>query len=345
MELHRDAGRRPAGKRGQEDRAWAAARDVALAQDEYPAHLRSIPSPPGMIAVVGQLIPADALAVAVVGSRHPTPYGQEMAGRLAGDLARRGVTIVSGLARGIDIAAHRAAIRAGGRTIAVLGSGIDVLYPAEHVADARAIVAAGAVLSQFPPGTPPLPRHFPVRNRVIAGLSLGVVIVEAAERSGSLITAGLAGDLGREVMAVPGRATSPESRGAHRLIKDGAALVESWEDVVAQLPERWRACVGMREAGTSGGDPPVAAAMGNGERTLMDLLSEDAMGLDELIQASGLEAPRVAALIGALEIEGLVRKLPGPRFARGGTGGLGPWEPRAGRSGAARPGAGHTGEE
>src|SRR5262245_46471051 len=176
-------------------------RRVGVDDPEYPPHLRAIPRPPEVLEVLGDLLNEDALAVAVVGSRYPTPYGQEMATRLACDLARRGVTVVSGLARGIDIAAHRGALRAGGRTIAVLGSGIDVPYPAEHRGDIEAIALRGAVVSQFPRGAPPLPRHFPVRNRVIAGLSLGVVIVEAAERSGSLITAGLAGELGREVMA------------------------------------------------------------------------------------------------------------------------------------------------
>ena len=269
--------------------------------------------------MVGDLVPADALAVAVVGSRYPTPYGEQMAWSLAGDLARRGVTVVSGLARGVDIAAHRGALRAGGRTIAVLGSGIDVMYPPEHEADARAIARCGAVLSQFPGGAPPLPGHFPARNRVIAGLSLAVVVVEAAEHSGSLITAGMAGDLGREVMAVPGRVTSRESRGAHRLIKDGAALVEGWEDVVAQLPERWRACVRLLASSADPGSHPSTEASG-GEaerRRLVELVTDDALGMDELIEASGLAPARVAALLGALEIEGRVRKLPGARFAGG----------------------------
>jgi DNA processing protein len=295
---------------------WLPSRSLCPADQEYPAQLRSIPSPPDSLAVVGELLPGDALAVAVVGSRYPTPYGAAMAGRLAGELARRGVTVVSGLARGIDIAAHRGALGAGGRTIAVLGSGIDVLYPAEHEPDARAIARRGAVMSQFPAGMPPRPAHFPIRNRVIAGLSLGVVVVEAAERSGSLITARLAGDLGREVMAMPGRVTSRESRGAHQLIKDGAALVEGWDDVIAQLPDRWRACVGS--APTPPDDRSLAAPDGgDGERgRLLNLVAEDALGMDDLIDASGLAPARVAALLGTLEIEGQVRKLPGPRFLR-----------------------------
>jgi len=318
--IRREAGRGGGRARSGEDTGWLPYRQVRRDDHEYPAHLQSVPSPPEVLAVVGDLASCDALAVAVVGSRYPTPYGAQMASSLAGELARRGITVVSGLARGIDIAAHRGALRAGGRTIAVLGSGIDVVYPPEHEADARAIARRGAVLSQFPAGAPPRPGHFPVRNRVIAGLALGVVVVEAAERSGSLITAGMAGDLGREVMAVPGRATSRESRGAHRLIKDGAALVESWEDVVAQLPERWRACVPLLEpAPDADRRPAVPAAVGAGDaerRRLIELVTDDALGMDELIEASGLAPGRAAALLGELEIEGRVRKLAGARFTR-----------------------------
>src|SRR6058998_678326 len=204
----------------------------------YPVLLGAIPAPPALFAR-GALSDDDALALAIVGSRRPTPYGLAVAERLAADLAARGVTVVSGLARGIDSAAHRGALRAGGRTIAVLGSGVDVIYPPENRRLAAQIEGSGSVVSQFAPGTPPLAHHFPLRNRVIAGLSLGVVVVEAAERSGALITARLAAEFGREVMAVPGPVTSPASRGAHALIRDGAALVERGEDVIAELPARW----------------------------------------------------------------------------------------------------------
>lgn len=177
----------------------------ALTRDdvEYPAHLRGLPDAPDTLHVRGALAERDALAIAVVGSRRATPYGLEVAETLAADLAARGVTIVSGLARGIDTAAHRGALRVGGRTVAVLGSGVDVVYPQENGRLAEEIATHGALLSQFAPGTPPLPHHFPTRNAVIAGLSLAVVVVEAAERSGSLITARLAAELGREVLAVP----------------------------------------------------------------------------------------------------------------------------------------------
>jgi DNA processing protein len=229
-------------------RGWPSARpapirEITRGDAEYPAHLREIPAPPERLWVRGSLVDDDALAIAIVGSRRATPFGLELAEQLAGDLAVRGITVVSGLARGIDSAAHRGALEAGGRTIAVLGCGVDSVYPPENRRLAARITERGALLSQFAPGARALAHHFPVRNRIIAGLALGVVVVEAAAQSGTLITAGHAGDLGREVMAVPGRAGSPTSRGTHQLIRDGAALVEAWDDVVELLPARWRACV------------------------------------------------------------------------------------------------------
>lgn len=265
----------------------------------------------------GELAVEDALAVAVVGSRDATPYGLEVAGRLAEELASRGVTVVSGLARGIDSAAHRGALRAGGRTVAVLGSGIDVVYPPENRRLAAQIEARGAVVSQFPPGTPPLAQNFPVRNRVIAGLGLGVVVVEATERSGSLITAAQAAELGREVMAVPGRVTSPQSCGAHRLIQDGAALVQNWEDVIAQLPARWRDCV--RPAGAGGAREADGGSMGGvgpeRERVLA-AIGEEPVTIETVIERSGVSAGRVVALLLDLELEGRAMQLPGQRFVQ-----------------------------
>ncbi len=291
------------------------ARRIALRDAEYPAQLRSIPQPPEALWLWGGLVSEDALAVAVVGSRRATPYGLAMAEALAADLAARGVTVVSGLARGIDSAAHRGALRGGGRTIAVLGSGADVIYPPENRRLATSVAERGALVSQFAPGTPPLAHHFPERNRVIAGLSLGVVVVEAAERSGSLITAGLSGELGREVMAVPGRATSEQSAGAHRLIQDGAALVTGWRDVVAQLPARWQACVrelAVLDDGDAGrrrpGDPEA-------ERVLA-ALGEDPVGIDDVIERSGVGSGRAAAVLLELELEGRVRQMDGKRFVQ-----------------------------
>jgi len=292
---------------------WPPARPAPIRQidrgdAEYPAHLREIPAPPDRLWVRGGLVDEDALAVAIVGSRRATPFGLELAERLAGDLAARGITVVSGLARGIDSAAHRGALEARGRTIAVLGSGVDVVYPPENRRLAARIAERGALVSQFAPGAPALAHHFPVRNRIIAGLSLGVVVVEAAEQSGTLITAGHAGDLGREVMAVPGRAGAPTSRGTHKLIRDGAALVESWEDVVALLPARWRACMAAVAPPSSPGPEP--------EDSLLSLIGAEPVSMEELIERSGLAASRAAARLLALELEGRIRQLPGKRFVR-----------------------------
>lgn len=309
-------------------RDGGATRVLARGDAAYPAHLRAIPTAPDELHVRGELLESDALAVAVVGSRRATPYGLEVAETLAADLAARGVTIVSGLARGIDTAAHRGALRVGGRTVAVLGSGVDVVYPPENARLAEEIVARGALVSQFAPGTPPMPHHFPTRNAVIAGLSLAVVVVEAAERSGSLITARLAAELGREVLATPGRVTAAESRGANRLIQDGAALALGWEDVVGALPEQWKACIDTREtigagraaagadrapAGT--GDRPSAAT-----RRVLSLLGEDPVEIDLVIERSGLGAGPVSAALLDLELEGRVRQIEGKRFVRVGRG-------------------------
>jgi DNA processing protein len=280
---------------------------------EYPALLRSLPAAPATLQVRGRLVASDALAVAVVGSRRATPYGLGVAETMAADLAARGVTIVSGLARGVDSAAHRGALRVGGRTIAVLGSGVDVVYPPENRRLADEIADHGALLSQFAPGTPPLPQNFPTRNAVIAGLSLAVVVVEAAERSGSLITARLAAELGREVLAVPGRVTAPESRGANRLIQDGAALALGWEDVVAALPDRWKSCIDTAAKMAPAAAAPVESEPG---RTILSLLGEDPIDIDRVIERSGLGAARVSAALLDLELNGRVRQIEGKRFVR-----------------------------
>ena len=273
--------------------------------------LGAIPAPPALFAR-GALNDDDALAVAIVGSRRPTPYGLAVAERLASDLAVRGVTIVSGLARGIDTAAHRGALAAGGRTLAVLGCGLDVVYPLENRALARAIEAQGALVSQFAPGVPALPGHFPARNRTLAGLALGVVVVEAADRSGALITAGFAGDLGREVFAVPGRITSPTSAGAHRLIQDGAKLVTCWQDIVSELPEPWRRAVRGPLAPTG---EQRQLENGSDEGRMFRLLAPDEpQHIEQLITRAGLDPARAAALLVTLELGGWARQLAGQRW-------------------------------
>ncbi|MBI4342113.1 MAG: DNA-protecting protein DprA [Candidatus Omnitrophica bacterium] len=201
----------------------------------YPDALRTITDPPVALYLRGTLTEADRVAVAIVGSRHASLYGLQCAEQLAYELALRGVTVVSGLARGIDGAAHRGALRASGRTLAVLGSGLSRVYPDEHRQLAKEIAGHGAVLSEYPMETQPLPRHFPQRNRLISGLSLGVVVVEAAQRSGALITADCALEQGREVFAVPGPMTAVTSHGTHQLLKQGARLVTSVEDILEEL--------------------------------------------------------------------------------------------------------------
>jgi len=277
----------------------------------YPTLLGAMPSAP-TIFVRGELRPDDALAVAIVGSRRCTPYGIAAAEQLASELAARGVTIVSGLSRGIDTAAHRSALAAGGRTLAVLGGGVDVIYPRENMPLARAIEAQGAILSQFPPGTPALAGHFPVRNRTLAGLALGVVVVEAAERSGALITAGFAGDLGRETFAVPGRITSPTSVGANRLIQDGAKLVTCWQDIVSELPEPWRRAVRGLSAPTGAQHAPE---IGSDEgRMLQWLALDEPQHIEQLIARAGFDPARAASLLSTLELGGWARQLAGQRW-------------------------------
>jgi len=308
------------------DETGAIPRALTRGDAGFPSSLAEVPDAPATLHVRGALLDADALAVAIVGSRRATPYGLEVAETLAADLAARGVTIVSGLARGIDSAAHRGALRVGGRTLAVLGSGVDVIYPPENRRLAAEIAARGALVSQFAPGTPPLPHNFPTRNQVIAALSLAVVVVEAAEKSGSLITARLAAELGREVLAVPGRITAPESRGANRLIQDGAHVAMGWDDVVGVLPERWKACV-VADRALAGqvaaeGDPDASkrSSVGGTGTQVLALLGEDPIDIDHVIERSGLGAGRVSAALLELELEGRVRQIEGKRFVRIGRG-------------------------
>jgi len=277
----------------------------------YPALLGAIPSAPTLF-VRGELHADDALAVAIVGSRRATPYGIAAAEQLASELAARGVTIVSGLARGIDTAAHRSALAAGGRTLAVLGCGIDVVYPPENGPLVRAIESQGAILSQFPPGMPALAGHFPARNRTLAGLALGVVVIEAAERSGALITAGFAGDLGRETFAVPGRITSSTSVGANRLIQDGAKLVTCWQDIVSELPDQWRRAV--RGMSAPMGAPSTPEKESDEGKMLALLAVDEPQHIEQLITHGGFDPARAATALVALELGGWARQLTGQRW-------------------------------
>jgi DNA processing protein len=246
--------------------------------------------------------------VAIVGSRAATAVALEAASRMASGLAALGITVISGLARGVDSAAHRGALQTG-RTVAVLGSGPDHIYPAEHRALAMEVAAHGAVLSEYPPGTPPLPFHFPMRNRLISGLSSAVVVIEAAEDSGSLITAACALEQGREVMAVPGNVLTGRNRGGHALIRDGATIVECAADVAAALG--WS---GSPTAEAPGGTGTESVA--SGDSILSQMVRGEAYDIDALAAAARLDAAQLIPRIVGLELSGLVRRLDGGRFVR-----------------------------
>lgn len=291
------------------------ARLIGLLDDEYPPLLRQIPDPPVFLFVKGSPLAADQ-GVAMVGSRRPTRAGLEAARSLASALAREGVNIVSGFARGIDGAAHRAALEASGRTTAVLGSGVDVTYPFEHRALAAEVVRSGALVSEFPMGTSPKPHHFPIRNRLIAGLVPLVVVVEAAERSGSLITARHAADYGRDVAAVPGTIVAAHAAGSNSLLKDGAILVRSVEDILDELPGFARSGAGgreSREAEDEAGEP----ALGADARLVLGALDlQEPRDADALVAATKLDAARLSAALVLLELDGLAEPLPGATFVR-----------------------------
>ena len=282
----------------------------------YPEILREIADPPLVLYARGSVATLDLPAIAIVGTRHPSFYGLQMAEGLAGDLAERGIAVASGLARGIDGAAHRGCLASGGRTLAVLGSGIDVIYPREHRRLAEEIARAGLVLSEYPPGTPPAPRNFPVRNRIISGLALGTVVVEAREASGSLITARAALEQNREVFALPGNVTSPASVGPNYLIKEGAKLVQSWRDIVEELPRpvRERIADAERPAGTQ---PPRGQPLGAEEAAVLERLAADrATQFDELVGAGRLAIVGLSKVLLELELRGLVRALPGGLYLK-----------------------------
>ena len=291
--------------------AAASISAVPWSAPAYPAALTTLADPPPVLWTRGRIDALTAPAVAIVGSRAASPYGLAVAEHLAADLAAAGLVIVSGLARGVDSAAHRGALSAGGSTVAVLGSGVDVIYPSEHASLATAIDATGAVVSELVPGTRPQQWFFPLRNRIISGLSRAVVVIEASEKSGSLITARCALDQGRDVLAVPGNILSGRNRGAHALLRDGARMVESADDILEEL--------GLAHApGAAGGVATRSSAnpASGGDPVLCCLVPGEASDLDEISERSGLNTPRLLPRLFELELRGLVRRVGGGRFVR-----------------------------
>jgi DNA processing protein len=305
---------------------------IPIGDARYPELLRRVFDPPPLLFCRGRIDLLASVCVAVVGTRHPTPYGVAAAERLSGDLARAGVTIVSGMARGIDTAAHRAALSAEGTTIAVLGCGADVVYPSENRKLAAEIAAKGLIVSEFPMGATAFPQNFPIRNRVISGLSFGLLVVEGAQYSGSAITARLALDHGREVFAVPGNITSKMSWGPNLLIKQGARLVQDWNDVVTDLPvEAQRRLIDagrqrilaeglipQNESSAPGGASHAADPAQNISRIVLQQLKPDASThLDTLVELCQEVSPsEIIAVLFEMEIQGLVKQLPGRNFIK-----------------------------
>ena len=296
---------------------------VAYSSGDYPALLKQTPDPALVLYVRGDVKILSQFGVGIVGTRRPTAYGSQVAQRLARDLAQRQLVIVSGLARGIDSAAHRGALEAAGRTVAVLGSGIDVIYPRENKRLAEQVAECGALISEFPPGTSPAPENFPIRNRTISGLSLGVVVVEAAEYSGSLITARLAVEQNREVFAVPGNITSAQSFGPNHLIKQGAKLVDEWMDVVEEFPAEVRMqLLPPVEASEEAAAKPQPGSLFEqsltpDQKVVFEVLRADQpLFVDAILTSTEIPQPRVMTALLELEMAGVIRQLPGKNFIR-----------------------------
>lgn len=278
---------------------------VTLEDDSYPPLLTHVTDAPPLLYVRGVVRPGDELAIAVVGTRRATVYGKQVCERLIGEVAGRGVTVVSGLARGIDAVAHRAALAAGGRTIAVVACGVDVVYPPDHRTLAAEIATNGAVLSEYPLGTPPEAGNFPARNRLISGMSRLTLVVEAGETSGALITANFALEQGRDVLAVPGSILAPGCVGTNRLIQQGAKLVQDAEDILSELDV---VAVGRQlEFRAIAPVDPV-------ERSLLDLLSGEPLHIDEIVRQANLPVASVSSALALLELKGMARQVGGMQY-------------------------------
>lgn len=286
---------------------------IPFTGEQYPKYLKNIYDPPLVLYVKGRLLETDAIALAIVGARRCTYYGLSQAERFSRLLAQKGFCIVSGMARGIDTAAHRGAILANGRTIAVLGCGLGTIYPQENIELAEKIAEHGAIISEFSMKTPPDYRNFPPRNRIISGLSLGVLVVESALNSGSLITAQWALEQGKEVFAIPGNIDNVYSRGSHKLIKEGAKLVEDVSDIVQELGPVGEA---LNECGEPEVKDPRSITLNSQEKKIFSLLSSSPIDIDEIIQTTGLPTSVVSSTLMILEIRKLVKQLSGKRFVK-----------------------------
>jgi len=303
-------------------------RTINIDDAEYPEILKKIHSPPKVLYINGSFKEEDDFAVAIVGSRRASRYGIEMGEKLGYDLAVRGVTVVSGMARGVDSAAHRGALTAKGRTIAVMGSGHDHIYPLENRELYKKIAESGAVISEFENDVSPLPRNFPIRNRIISGLALGIVIVEAAKNSGALITADFALEQGREVFAVPGKISSVTSEGTHCLIKDGARLVQSAEDIMEELSlreiEPEKPPSGSKGTGLKLREEKISKktaryvynSLSYDERKVYKILSDEPSYIDDVVKESGVESRLAPKILLGLELKRLIKELPGKQFIR-----------------------------
>ena len=300
-------------------REWQRLQDlqigcVSLRSPRYPPLLKQISQPPPLLYLRGSWLKSDSAAVAIVGSRRCTFYGREVARQLAGDLTAAGLTVVSGMALGIDTAAHEGALERAGRSAAVLGCSVERCYPSANRSLMERLIKDGAVMSEFALDSKPLPHNFPRRNRIISGLTLGTVVVEAPEKSGAMITAHYAVEQNREVFAVPGNIGSPYSRGCHRLIKEGARLVERVEDILDEL--------GFAPGGAAAASEKTAvrlqkeALLDEREKCFLELVPHKPLHIDEIIRSSGEEAARAGALLLGLELKGLIRQLPGKYFVR-----------------------------
>lgn len=311
----------------------AGIRIVTFLDENYPRHLLNVYNLPALLYVAGHL-QSDDISIAIVGSRHAGTYGKYTTDRISRELALRGATIVSGMARGIDSCAHRGALAAKGRTIAVLGSGLDVIYPPENKKLFEAIVEQGAVISEYPPGTQPLPFHFPARNRIISGMSYGVLVVEAGEKSGSLITAKLAMEQGREVFAIPGPIDSASSRGANSLIKQGAKLIDSVDDILEEILPQLERTVREpvspgRKANQTGSEQTFPQKNGIPERAVLEkdvetllptdrkilkVIADGKTHADDIIQETGIPPAEAMGALMRLELQGRVLQHPGKLF-------------------------------